>query len=127
MEKNNNPLKFINKILVSIFDLIFPLKCLKCQKIIFRCDQDFAANLFEKYFCSDCISLKYEPFEPPFCKKCGVKFDHDYANNHHCEACLNGSSYIGKVRAGARYSGIVKESIQAFKYQKKLALTDPLG
>ncbi len=128
MEKNNYPLKFINKILVSIFDLFFPLKCLKCQKIILRLDQNFQnTNLFEKYYCPDCITLKYESFEPPFCKKCGVKFDHDYANNHHCEACLNGSSHIGKVRAGARYSGIVKESIQVFKYQKKLALADPLG
>lgn len=137
MERNNCQLKFIQKIFVLIFDLFFPLKCLKCQKIIFRIDQNiytldkvkksFSKNLFRNYFCSDCITLKYEPFEPPFCKMCGKKFEHEFIKNHFCEDCLNVSNNVGKVRAGARYSGIVKESIQAFKYQKKLALADPLG
>ncbi len=127
MEKNSSQLKRIQKIFVFIFDLFFPLKCLKCQKIICRHDQDFATNLFGKYFCPDCIPLKYELFESPFCKKCGKKFNHDYTINHHCEDCLNASNHIGKVRAGARYSGIVKESIHVFKYQKKLALAEPLG
>jgi ComF family protein len=116
---------------------LFPLKCLKCQKIIFRADltyQDrdgagkfFYKNLFGKYFCSDCITLSYEPFEPPFCERCGKKFKHKFIENHFCEDCLKVSNNTGKVRAGARYSGIVKESIHFFKYQKKLSLAEPLG
>ena len=129
--------KPIQKILVSIVDLFFPLKCLKCQKIIFRIDQNCridnqvgsssSNNLFQNYFCTDCITPNYEPFEPPFCKRCGKKFEHEFIENHFCEDCLKISNNIRMVRAGARYSGIVKESIQLFKYQKKLSLADPLG
>jgi len=138
MEKNKQQTicLFINKIFASIVDLFFPLKCLKCQKIILKTDQnnqadnnvskDFSINLFGKYFCKDCILLKYEPFEPPFCERCGKKFEHKFIKNHLCEDCLQSSHNVRKVRAGARYSGIVKESIQFFKYQKKLALAEPL-
>ncbi len=113
--------------------LLFPLKCLKCQQIIHRnsqiCQFDNKSHieLFKNYFCSECIKPGYEPFEPPFCEQCGKKFDHKYNKNHLCEVCLITSGNIGKVRAGARYLGIVKESIKLFKYKKKLALAKPLG
>ncbi|MCK5543273.1 MAG: ComF family protein [Desulfobacterales bacterium] len=128
---------FIKKIFALIVDLFFPLKCLKCQKIILKIDQNYqigdqvcksySKDLFGKYFCQDCITLSYELFEPPFCKRCGKKFEHKFIKNHFCEDCLKISNSFRKVRAGARYSGIIKESIQLFKYQKKLALVDPLG
>ena len=137
INKYQEKYRFTRKIFTLIVDLLFPLKCLKCQKIIFRTDlnsQDcdgagkiFYKNLFGKYFCPDCINLSCEPFEPPFCKRCGKGFDQKFIENHLCEDCLKVSNSIGKVRAGARYSGIVKESIHFFKYQKKLALAQPLG
>jgi ComF family protein len=138
MEKNRwqTNCLFIKKIFVSIVDLFFPFKCLKCQKIIpnteyeYQTDnytsKDLPLNLFKKYYCKDCISSGYELFEPPFCERCGKKFEHQFLQNHLCEDCLNPSKNIRKVRAGARYSGIVKESIQFYKYQKKLALVEPL-
>jgi hypothetical protein len=86
MEKNRwqTNCLFIKKIFVSIVDLFFPFKCLKCQKIILKTDQnyqdskEFPLNVFGKYFCEDCISPSYEPFEPPFCKRCGKKFEHKF-------------------------------------------------
>ncbi|MCK5098555.1 MAG: ComF family protein [Desulfobacteraceae bacterium] len=143
--------QFIQQALIPIVDLFFPLKCLKCQKIInkqinkykqnnktgflpgypldYLAEQSFSENLFRNFFCSDCITLSYEPFIPPFCKRCGKKFEYiEYkqTENHFCEDCLKTSNGIGKVRAGAHYSGIVKKSIQYFKYQKKLSLAKPL-
>ena len=139
--------QFIQQVFIPIVDLFFPLKCLDCQKIIYKPKQNFqtdllpdcpidypdgksrSENLFGRFFCSDCITSKYEPFTPPFCKQCGKKFEHiEYkqTENHYCEDCLKASIAIGKVRAGARYSGIVKKSIQCFKYQKKLSLARPL-
>ncbi|MCD4742872.1 MAG: ComF family protein [Desulfobacteraceae bacterium] len=130
----------IQTIFGSIFDLLFPLKCMQCQKLIaktnqknsadypvdYKADKNFSENLFKNYFCPECIAQSYEPFKPPFCKRCGKKFQHNFTQNHFCEDCLKGSNVIRKVRAGARYTGIVKESIHFFKYQKKLALARPL-
>ena len=118
----------IQATLGSIFDLLFPLKCMQCQKLIAKtnqensADKDCSENLFKNYFCPECITLSYEPFKPPFCERCGKKFQHNFTQNYFCEDCLKGSNVIGKVRAGARYTGIVKESIHFFKYQKNLPL-----
>ena len=131
---------FFKYLFDSILYFLFPLKCLNCHKLIPRTDQNtkitdssvdksISGKLFEKYFCSDCITQTFEFFEPPFCERCGKKFEYNeyaHAQNHFCEDCLKSKSKIGRVRAGARYSGIVKESIQHFKYQKKLALAKPL-
>ena len=136
-------MNFSKHLFDSILYLFFPLKCVNCQKIIPRIAQHcqdteltnssvnehISENLFDKYFCPSCIAQKFELFEPPFCERCGKKFEckeYEHAQNHFCEDCLQSISKIGRVRAGARYSGIVKESIQHFKYQKKLALADPL-
>ncbi len=129
-------LKPICHLFISISYLLFPLKCLKCQRIIFKENHDGRAvkthkELFKDFFCASCISESETPcnehFKPPFCEKCGEKFEHEYRANHLCENCLKSPGKIGKVRAGARYSGLVKESIQFFKYHKKLALGKPLG
>ncbi len=92
-------------------------------------DKDFLNHFFGNFFCIDCIDQSFEAFKPPFCEKCGQSFgytDYTQTQNHFCEECLKTSNDIGKVRAGSRYSGIVRESIHFFKYQKKLGLAAPL-
>ncbi len=131
-----NPLKTI---ICFIIDLFFPLKCIKCHGLILRDigqtgtpgrvngEKDPFKDLFKNYFCPDCIRLKYEPFAPPFCGICGERFEHDSLHSRLCHGCMDASGIISKVRAGAFYSGIIKESIHALKYQKKTALAKPLG
>jgi ComF family protein len=135
--------KLAKKLSLFMTYLFFPLKCLKCQKIIPFAnlnslsepgDRHHACGhpsfkLFDTFFCSDCINKNLENFERPFCKGCGKKFDYiEYSGNenHFCSECLKAPGQIGRVRAGARYSGVVKESIHYFKYQKKLGLAEPL-
>lgn len=138
-------LDFVKSLFDSILYLFFPLKCLKCQKKISLTNgnlngnlknqtipaNDFCSDLFNRYYCDDCLCLDFEYFEPPFCEKCGKKFNYDkdeHILNCFCKDCLKPSDIsIGKVRAGARYLGIIKKSIHFFKYQKKLMLKKPLG
>lgn len=126
-------IRLAQQLFVYITCLFFPLKCLKCGKIISKdragSHNDCFESLFSDFFCSDCISIGFVKFEPPFCKRCGVKFEtieHGQDQNHVCGQCIKTSCNTGQVRAGARYKGLVKESISLFKYQKKLGLASPL-
>jgi ComF family protein len=100
--------------------LLYPLKCLKCGAYI---DPDMVVTkTLETCFCDECMESGFHPIDSPFCTKCGVKFHNSFDENHICEACLKTPLKIGRARAAAEYTGIIKDAIPAFKYNSKLSL-----
>ncbi len=110
---------------IAIFEqLIYPVKCLKCNEYI---DPDMVKpNTMETCFCDACMQAGFYHIEEPYCLKCGVKFqqnfNQDFNGNHVCEACIKTPLKVEKVRAVAEYKGIIKDAIPLFKYSSKLAI-----
>ena len=109
---------------IAIFEqLIYPLKCLKCNAYI---DPDrVKPNTMETCFCDACMQAGFYHIEEPYCLKCGVKFLQGFSQvfneNHVCEACIKTPLKVEKVRAATEYKGIIKDAIPLFKYSSKLA------
>ncbi len=132
----NDPLRFsrwIGAHAAWLSEYIFPLRCLKCgDRITFSPPERMTpvpltpTVLFRKYFCEACLETPYEPFAPPFCTKCGRKFETKNDRMHLCGTCQQDPSRIGKVRAAAWYDGIARESIQLLKYSGRRSLAAPL-
>jgi len=99
---------------------LYPLKCLNCGVYI---DPDrVKPHTMEACFCKVCMDLGFYPMEPPFCTKCGTKFQTRVNENHVCEACVKTPLTLDRVRGAVQYKGIIKNAIPLFKYHSKLSL-----
>lgn len=128
-----------------ITNTLFPLKCLKCHCFINTQnlyqnpymaggnadksadyhDVDAVSALFSELLCQNCLKQDLVLFDPPFCIKCGRKFNTDEKEGHVCGECLKSRTGIGKVRAFAMYQGWIRDGIHLLKYQKKQQLAGP--
>ncbi len=99
--------------------LVFPDQCLSCRALLPRAGEtDPSEQLF---FCAPCRARGIPEFGPPFCDKCGQKFD--TGETHLCETCLTDPSAIHQVRAALVYQGLVPDILALFKYHARLSLT----
>lgn len=118
-EKKLNHRSLFQKYIQIFEQLVYPLKCLKCNVYI---DPDKAVpNTLQTCFCDHCMLEGFYPIEHPFCTKCGIRFHQGFQENHLCETCLKTPLKLDQVRAFAEYKGIIKDAIPLFKYKSKLS------
>ena len=120
----------INRILASLAGILFPEKCVKCGRYI-EVDGpgagDSIPEALQPYFCPSCLQTGYDPFEPPFCSVCGMKFHGGDGRNHLCGKCIVRPPDAGRVRAAGMYAGVMKEAVHLLKYSGRISLAQPLG
>jgi len=103
----------------TIEALVFPDQCLSCRALLQRAGETDPSDL--RFFCAACRAKGIPEFSPPFCHKCGQRFD--TGENHLCETCLTDPSDIHQVRAALVYQGLVPDILALFKYHARLSLT----
>lgn len=101
----------------NILDFILPRECVVCFSILRDSQKDF--------ICDDCFN-KIEIVQYPYCKVCGRPFISKealaYSPEHLCFQCREKRFHFNSARAAGVYSGILKELIHIYKFQKKRAL-----
>ena len=121
----------INRILDRFSGILFPEKCVKCGRYITvkRPGEVVPGpEAFLPYFCPSCLEATgYDPFLPPFCSFCGMKFQGDDLRNHPCGNCMAAPPDAGRVRAAGMYDGVMKEAVHLLKYSGRIILSRPLG
>ncbi len=103
----------------TIEALVFPDQCLSCRALLPRAGETEASDL--RFFCAACRAKGIPEFCPPFCQKCGQRFDN--GKTHLCETCLTDPSAIHRVRAALVYQELVPDILALFKYHARLSLT----
>lgn len=101
-------LAFLKKLGEVVADLLFPARCVVCQRL-------------GAWLCAACMA-EIEIIHPPICDRCGLPLDaHGTDVPCHIPPPLDG------LRAFAFHSGPLREAIHRFKYQDLTALAGPLG
>lgn len=104
MKKN-----YFERLKNSIFDFIFPRRCVVCDTIL-----SFGNDVENKYICNKCKE-KIEFVKEPTCKKCGAMIsDYDEAYCIRCKNKMYDSFEYGFSLL--RYNEYVKESLHKVKY-----------
>lgn len=101
----------------SALDLMFPRHCACCGG-----DVGDAA----RYVCWDCRSA-IKLILAPFCAICGNPFEGAVAAGSICAFCLRRAPYYDQARSVARFAGVLRDLVHAFKYQGAIWLQDDLG
>ncbi len=108
--------KPIRQFLCAFLDLLFPERCLICNK----------GPVDSQGICEYCLSsIKY--ISSPACSKCGIPFNSDAGEDHLCGICLTSKVHFSKARAVGFFEGVLQEAIHQFKYNRKTILAKPLG
>jgi len=106
----------MNKYLNIILNTIFPLKCEVCRQ---QLSLDAGARI-----CPSC-RRKILPIGDNFCRKCGkaLQIATDF-----CVDCQgNDTLYYDSIKAAGIYHGVLRETIHAFKYERRSCLGVDLG
>jgi ComF family protein len=91
--------------LTSIWNLIFPKKCINCKRE-------------GQYLCEDCLSLiEMNPFNYCLCEKLERK--------NKCDNCKNRN--LDRILSATSFKGIVREAIHKLKYSYLEELSVPLS
>ncbi len=106
----------MNKYLNIILNSIFPLKCEVCQRQL-----PLTAG---SRICPGCRG-KVLAIGDYYCRKCGksLQIDTSFCLDCHSQNTL----YYDSIRAAGIYDGVLREAIQAFKYNQRSCLGTELG
>jgi len=119
-DRGRQPVRECLKITAKTIEaLVFPDQCLSCRALLQRAGETDPSDL--RFFCAACRAKGIPEFSPPFCHKCGQRFD--TGENHLCETCLTDPSDIHQVRAALVYQGLIPDILALFKYHARLSLT----
>jgi len=97
------------RLLKKFTNLIFPPKCLLCEKII----ED------EDTLCCDCWK-KITFIKRPFCDKCSAPFDFNIDDDSVCVPCIKNKPLYIKARSAVVYNNYVAKIIFKFKFYDKI-------
>ena len=64
---------------------------------------------------------------PPWCARCGDELPAWQPGDVECARCVSRPPRYAFARGAARYDGPLREIVQAFKFQRKRLLAEPLG
>lgn len=104
-------LAYIDKTGRFLFDLLYPPRCVNCQKT-------------NEWLCPECLS-NISFITPPVCQRCGIP---TYGSPH-CVACKNNpAKYIGGIRSASFYEdNPIRPAIHCLKYGNHRAAVSALG
>ncbi len=90
----------------ALLDIIYPRACAGCGGPV---------GLEGDYLCWDCqANLPY--VRTPFCARCGDPVAGQVDAVFECWACARARPHFDRARSVARYDGIMRELLRAFKY-----------
>lgn len=99
---------------IAALDLVFPPLCPVCREILGAGRRD--------PLCGACWR-DIDRIAPPWCRCCGLPQGIEGL----CGGCRHRRPPFAYARAAARYGGLVREAIHAFKFGGRRGLADPLG
>ncbi|MEW6680549.1 MAG: ComF family protein, partial [bacterium] len=100
------------KPLSLLLDFFLPSDCEICKMPL---------EYDEAYICKTCFS-KVEEIKPPICRRCGRP-----SFSIFCLECRRKRRYFKRAMFCGTFSGVLKEAIHIFKYEKKQGLSNCLG
>src|SRR6266545_7764488 len=98
----------------AALDLVFPPLCPVCRAMLGTGRRD--------PLCGACWE-GLERIRPPWCRCCGIPIGIEGL----CGVCRRRRPRFAYARAAARYGGLVREAIHAFKFGGRRGLAEPLG
>ena len=98
----------------AALDLVFPPLCPVCRGMVGADRRD--------PLCGVCWQ-GIDRIVPPWCRCCGLPLGVEGL----CSVCRQRRPPFAYARAAARYGGLVREAIHAFKFGSRRGLADPLG
>lgn len=98
----------------AALDLVFPPLCPVCREMLGAGRRD--------PLCGTCWR-GLDRILPPWCRCCGLPLGVEGL----CAVCRQRRPPFAYARAAARYGGLVREAIHAFKFGGRRGLADPLG
>lgn len=99
---------FIKGIIDSLVELLYPNKCISCDKVLLKIEKEVG-------FCKACAK-KIKLVGPHYCLKCGVPVDN---NEEYCKSCNSTSNFFVQNKAIFRYTGEMKNAMYRFKYANR--------
>ena len=106
----------ISKIVNRILRIIFPPKCVLCDKIV----ED------EDSLCCDCWK-KIRFINRPFCDRCSAPFEFKVADDDICLTCMKNEPLYVKSRSAVVYNSDVAKIIFKFKFYDKIHMKRFMG
>lgn len=101
---------------LAALDLVFPALCPVCGSTLAEGRRD--------PLCGACWTA-IPRLDPPCCERCGVPLV--AGGPRACGACVADPPAWDWARAGADYSGVIREAIHAFKFEGRRTLARPLA
>ncbi|MBN1663771.1 MAG: ComF family protein [Deltaproteobacteria bacterium] len=108
----------MKRILAGLADLIFPPRCIACEKILI--DEEHHS------FCCDCYD-RIGFVRSPVCTQCGIPFAGKEQEDHPCGECLTGKPVFTAARCVGRYEEPLLSCIHQFKYNANIGAGRRLG
>jgi len=72
----------------------------------------------EGYVCLECRDAGVHPIEPPYCSRCGLKFDGLITEEFTCSNCGEMDLHFDRARAAVEFSPLVQEVVHRYKYNR---------
>lgn len=88
-------------------DLLFPRHCAGCGGEV---------GAEARYVCWDCLA-QVALIQSPFCEVCGDPMEGQITGPVTCAACVRKAPWFDRARSAARFRGVLRDIIHAFKYQ----------
>jgi len=103
----------------AILDLIYPRYCLICSVTLNHTDR--------KALCSDCQDKIEFVSQKTACPKCGLELGPYVESYIRCRDCAVNPPRFKQAFAVARYTGIMRDLIHLFKFNRQKVLLDELS
>lgn len=104
--KNSKILNGLRKIVRIIMDVLCPMTCPMCDKILAKNEK----------ICTECERKLVYIFEPK-CKRCGKELEDE--RKEYCSDCSLKKHYFKTGIAAFKYNGMISKSIYKFKYHNR--------
>jgi ComF family protein len=101
----------INTAVKSLVNIIYPLRCASCGRLLGTADESGACRPCEE-------RIKTNP--RPYCRSCGRSIDDVHGL---CGECRVSPFYFSRAYSACLYEGTMKEMIHAFKYRNNRRLS----
>ena len=101
----------MNQWVAGGLDLLYPRVCIRCDGAV-----DAGSH---QHLCWECHS-QIQVLQPPCCIICGTPVYGRVEDDYICGLCTKNEPAYEEARAAARYDGVMRDLIHAFKYKEAL-------
>ncbi|MEO7318055.1 MAG: ComF family protein [Chthoniobacteraceae bacterium] len=109
-------MKILRRATDALLSLLFPPHCAMCS----------AATLARRHLCGPCLEMAAK-IKAPFCRQCSQPFDGAIDGAFTCSNCEDRRFHFDCAVSRYRATGLVRELVHRFKYDRCLYLRAPLA